>query len=323
MEFSDTLARRLTEAGHCVQAAFRARDIARDDPDVILAPWHQPFQANIYRRIFRELSVPLRKRWIFIVHDVLPHSRFPGDRWLARRGLELSERFLVLSRGQESALKNLLPHLRPEQVVFTPHPVYDGQRPFPGGREAARRELGITACRVLLFFGFVKRYKGLDVLLRAMPEILRDHSNTQLWVCGPFDGLGARYERLMKKLGIASAMVLYDRYFAGTDIDRVFAAADAVVLPYRKATQSGVIATAYALNTPVIASRVEGVEEYMRDGETGLLIPPRDPSALAAAVKRFFEAGGRSAFSPSVSREAARYSWKSFISCLEKLTFVL
>ncbi|MBU0507979.1 glycosyltransferase [bacterium] len=290
-----------------------ARIITAHSPDLILAMWWMPLFAPGYRAVLRALSSDLRARWIFVIHDVVSHERFPGDTLLSRSALRHGTRFLALSSGQEKALRKLLPNLPDSAVTMQPHPVYDNYRRFRGTAEEAREQLGVKGSRVLLFFGFVRRYKGLDILLRAMPEILRHDPNTRLLIAGPFHHARTHYERLIEKLGIRRTVVIHDRYFSGDDVGMCFAAADVVVLPYRSATQSGVIPIAFALGVPVIATRVEGIEEYVRDGETGLLVPPEDPTALANAVEQLFDRSGTETFASAITEEAARYSWAGFI----------
>ncbi len=351
--FTDTLTQKLRDAGHeAVIVGFRklslfsenravaetsdsiesvfipwqprtwkivAEAIARHNPDLILVMWWLPIHAFAYRAVRKHLPPELQLRWVYVIHDVISHDRWPGECWLAKGALASAGQFLVLSHGQERVLRQLLV-AAPVSITYAPHPLYDTCHKFVGGVSKARASLGLTASRVLLFFGYVRPYKGLDLLLKAMPEILRDFPDTQLLIAGPFCERRACYKRLIKRLAIGPSTVIHDRYFSGDDIGLCFAAADCVILPYRRATQSGVIPAAYALNTPVIAARVDGLEEYVRDGETGYLIEPNNPAAIVEAVRRFYEAGGSDQFTAGMTVEAACYSWNSMIETLEHLT---
>jgi D-inositol-3-phosphate glycosyltransferase len=293
-----------------------ARTIAKHEPDVIAAMWWMPPFAFGYRALFRALPKELQNRFVYIIHDVVSHERFPGDAWLAKLALKESLRFLILSRAVEQRLIRLLPETRATQVVFAPHPLYEDLRPFAGTAEEARAQLGVTAPRVLLFFGFIRRYKGLDILLRALPEIRARCGDVQLLVCGPFHQNRARYEKLMAQLGIAAHVVVQDRYFSGNDVAPCFAAADAVVLPYRSATQTGVAPMAFALGTPVIATRVGGLAEAVTDGETGFLVEPDNPRKLAEAVERFYARGGKTTLAARIDSAARRFSWAELINAV-------
>jgi D-inositol-3-phosphate glycosyltransferase len=290
--------------------------IAAHEPDVIAAMWWMPPFAFGYRALFRALPRNLQNRFVYIIHDVVSHERFPGDAWLAKHVLQESPRFLVISRAEERRLKKLLPDVKVEQIVYAPHPYDEDLPPLAGSAEEARARMGVTAPRVLLFFGFVRRYKGLDLLLRALPEIRKRCGDVQLLVCGPFHQKRAHYEKLIARLGIERHVVIQDRYFSGDDIAPCFAAADAVVLPYRSATQTGVAPMAFALGTPVIATRVGGLAEAVTNGETGFLVEPNDPQKLAQTVETFFARSGKQAFAEAIRRVLNENSWEQFIRTL-------
>jgi len=296
-----------------------ARAIENFQPDVIAAMWWMPTFGPGYWGVARALSQTYRKRLVYVIHDVVSHERRPGDAWLAKLALRTAAKFLVLSRSEGARLKRMLPEVTDECIVFSPHPAFDHYLKFPGTAEEARKILGVSAKRVLLFFGFVRRYKGLDLLVRAMPRIVQENGDVQLVVCGPFHERRARYEKLIESLGMGGRIVLHDRYYSGDDVGVCFAAADAVVLPYRSATQSGVIPTSIALETPVIATRAGGLDEAMSNAVMGVVIDGPQPDAIAAAVKRFYDAGGRAAFEDAVRAEAKRQSWEELVAVLEKL----
>jgi glycosyltransferase involved in cell wall biosynthesis len=140
---------------------------------------------------------------------------------------------------------------------------------------------------VALFFGYVRRYKGLDILLRAWPRV-RESRPVTLVVAGEFYEDAAPYRALAAAAGGEPAVRILDRYLPDDEVEALFKAADVAVLPYRSATQSGVTHVAYALGVPVILTDVGGLGETVRDEETGLVVPPEDPAALAEAVVRFF-----------------------------------
>jgi glycosyltransferase involved in cell wall biosynthesis len=296
-----------------------ARIIEAFRPDLIAAMWWMPPFGPGYRGVARALSAEYRRRLVYVIHDVVSHERRPGDVYLAKMALRTASKFLVLSRAEERRLKQLLPDVAEERIYFAPHPPFDRYRVFSGTVQDARRQLGVEAERVLLFFGFVRHYKGLDLLLRAMPQIVRENGDVKLAVCGPIHERRARYEKLLDETGMRERVVLHDHYFSGEEVSMCFAAADAVVLPYRSATQSGVIPTALALETPVISTRAGGLDEAMRDGQMGVVIEQAESAAIAAAVKRFYDAGGRAAFESGVREAAKRQSWQEFAGVLERL----
>lgn len=296
-----------------------AHAITAFDPELILLMWWLPQLAFAYRGILNALAPSLRARAAYLVHDVVSHERWPLDAVLARWGLSAAPRCVALSDYECDRLRKLLPALPAERIVLAPHPLFTAYRPYAEGAAAARRELGIDASRVLLFFGFIRRYKGLDVLLRALPEILAFDPHLQLLIAGPFHHRRRTYEQLLKRLGVHRAVVIHDRYFSGADIARCFAAADCVILPYRSATQSGVVPIAAALGVPAIVTRVGALPEAVCDAETGYVIPPESPPAIADAVRRFYARGGRAAFHDAIAREAQRRTGDTFRQAIEQL----
>jgi D-inositol-3-phosphate glycosyltransferase len=296
-----------------------ARAIEAFEPDLILAMWWLPTFGPGYRAVARALPEKYRERLVYVIHDVVSHERRPGDAALARMALRTARKFLVLSLAEGKRLRDILPEVKGDDIHFAPHPPYDHYRPFPGTMEEARRQMGVRAGRVLLFFGFVRRYKGLDLLLEAMPDILKDNAETELLVCGPFHESRAKHEKRMAALGIREHVIIHDRYFSGDDVGVCFAAADAVVLPYRSATQSGVIPVAIALTTPVIATRAGGLDEAIGGKPIGEIISAMRPQAIAEAVRRFYDAGGRAAYEENVRAEAKRQSWDEMVRVIEKL----
>jgi glycosyltransferase involved in cell wall biosynthesis len=189
-----------------------------------------------------------------------------------------------------------------------PHPFYAQFDRGRWTRETARERLGVQG-EVALFFGYVRRYKGLDVLLSAWKEV-RERRPATLLVAGEFYEDPAPYRRLAAAAGGDPGVRLLERYLPDEEVECVFKAADVVVLPYRSATQSGVTHVAYALGVPVIITGVGGLAETVRGGETGLVVPPENPPALAEAIVRFFAEGMRERLAAGVGALKAEHSWE-------------
>jgi glycosyltransferase involved in cell wall biosynthesis len=191
------------------------------------------------------------------------------------------------------------------------HPLY---AQFDAGRvtrEQARAALGIAPdAEVALFFGYVRAYKGLDVLLDAWPRV-RAKRPVELVIAGEFYEDAAPYRARVAAAGGAPAVRLLDRYLPDAEVETVFKAADVVVLPYRSATQSGVTHVAYALGLPVITTDVGGLAETVTPGETGVVVPPEDPGSLADAVVRFFAEAQGPALRRGVERVRQSHSWSA------------
>ncbi len=296
-----------------------ARAIRRYEPELILFAWWMPFFGVGYWAVAKLLGKLYRGRLVFLLHNVIPHERRFGDVFFSRLALNQSRSYLALSRAEEKEMHRLFPQVPKGNIYYSPHPLYDNYAPYKGSQADARRELGLTSSRILLFFGFVREYKGLDVLLRAMPQIRQRYPDLTLAIVGEFYQDRAKYDDLIRDLKIESAVLVHSGYVSGNDVGTWFAACDVVVLPYRSATQSGIVPIAYALSTPVITTDVGGLGEVVLHGTTGFVVPPEDPVALAEAVGQFYEKGGRPAFEQSVKSHQKDFSWETMRTMIEKI----
>ena len=282
-----------------------ARHLERFAPGAVVLKWWMPFFAPA----FASSVGPLRRRGtrvVLVCDNLLPHEKRPFDRELTGWMLRNSDGYLVMSESVERDLAALKPGAPCRRV---PHPFY---AQFDRGRftrESARARLGLDpAAEVVLFFGYVRRYKGLDTLLDAWPAV-RARRPATLVVAGDFYEDPAPYRALAAPAG--DSVRLREGYQSDEDVEALFRAADVVVLPYRSATQSGVTHVAYALGVPVITTDVGGLAETVRPGETGLVVPPGDRVALAAAVVRYFEEDLGPGLRAGVRALRAAHSWEA------------
>jgi glycosyltransferase involved in cell wall biosynthesis len=286
-----------------------ARAVAAWRADTLVYKWWLPFFGPAYAPVLgaaRRAGAAV----VMIADNLVPHERRPFDSLFTRWVLARTDAFVVMSESVERDLERLVPGALSRRV---PHPVY-AQYASALGQSEAKARLGVSG-DVLLFFGFVRRYKGLDVLLEAMPRILARRPAT-LVVAGEFYEPDAPYLERVRALGLGERVRILDRYLPDEEVRTLFAAADVAVLPYRSATQSGVVPVAYAAGCPVITTRVGGLPEVVEEGASGHIVPPADPAALADAVLRFLAAGGRAAYAAGVARVAARYTWEALAEAI-------
>jgi D-inositol-3-phosphate glycosyltransferase len=244
-------------------------------PDLLIVSWWLPFFAMAYGYILRRIKC----RKIMLAHNIIPHEPWPATHTLLRYAFSKVDKIVVLSKSCLLDLKRNLPNAIVKKAVVGFHPIYESlhlndyqPQAFPG----------------LLFFGLIKEYKGLDILLRAMPIIRLAIPDIRLRIAGSVYGSAKVYQNLIKELNLEANVECHFRYLDDAEVAGLFAISDVCILPYKSATQSGVIATALSYETPVIATDVGGLGEYVEHGKTGLLIPPDNPPALAAAVIRFY-----------------------------------
>jgi len=291
-----------------------ARRIARERPDVVVAKWWMPFFGPAYT-----VSLWLAKklcgcRVVFIVDNAVPHEKRPGDMLITRLGFGIADGFIVMSEAVKSDLLSIRPDAN---YILTPHPLYDvfGE---PKDPQRAKDTLGVSG-PVLLFFGFVRRYKGLHILIEAMPKILDKIPDATLLVAGEFYEDKAPYVERIKELGIEDNVKVADGFIANEEVADYFCASDLLVLPYLSATQSGITQIAYVFGTPVVATRVGGLPEVVKDGVTGYLVEPEDPDAVADAVVKYFREADKEEFRAGISGERKRFSWETFVEAVLRL----
>ena len=253
---------------------------------------------------------------MIVVHNALPHERRPGDVLLGRYFLKLADGCLVMSEAVAQDLLQLGVLAPIRQVV---HPVYDRFGPaLP--RERARRGLGLSLeAPVLLFFGLVRKYKGLHVLLESLPRVIETLPTARLVVAGEFYEEEAAYRALIRQYGIEKHVHFHAEYIPTNDVARYFSAADVVVQPYVTATQSGVAQIAFQFDRPAIITDVGGLAEVVPHEKAGLVVPPEDPVALADAIVRFFTDEMSVSLTEGVRREKEKYSWDHLYKAIEEL----
>jgi len=277
-----------------------ARRLRLENADLVVFDWWQPFFGPCHGVITRLIRRQYAGRLVFVTENVVSHEGRFIDRLLTRIGLANASCFIALSDQVVGELRS-----------FGDQPVYRSELPvYSGSRDAAkkadkRRELGLDEKdQVLLFFGYVRKYKGLDLLIRALPAIAAQLPRVRLLIVGEFYDKPDYYLQLIDSLGMKSRVTLIDRYVANEEVAGFYRAADVVVLPYRSATQSGILNMAYGHGKPAVVTRVGGLAEFVIHGETGLIVDPDSPGALARGVIEFFRLRGRIDFSAQIRARA-------------------
>ena len=291
-----------------------ARAIARKKPDLLIFKYWLPFFGPCFGAISSMVRQWTGAKVLFICDNVIPHERRPGDVVFTRFAFRYVDYFIAQSRAVERELKEFWPSA---QYRFIPHPVYEI---FGKGisKSAARKKIGLRDPRMILFFGYVRRYKGLETLLHALPLVLQ-RIPVKLLVVGEFYDDERRYRELVKTLGIEKHVSIHADYVPNDKVGTYFSASDVVVLPYRSATQSGIVQIAYQFDKSVIATDVGGLAEVIIDGETGFLVPPDNPAALADAIVEFYQKKLEKKFEKRVKKEKLRYSWSAMVKAIVEL----
>ena len=295
-----------------IRAGFH---VARKRPDVVLVQWWHPFFAPAIFTICLIVRMMRRTRILFLCHNVMPHETSPLDQFLSRIAFSIADSFLVQSREDRD---NLLRIKKRPRVALNPHPIYDFFEKAGLTRDEARQKIGAGEDRLILFFGYIRPYKGMKFLLEAMPEI-RDKTGAGLLVVGEFYEPSDPYLEIVRRSGVVDAVRFVDRYVGNEEVEAFFTASDVVVLPYVTATQSGIAQIAIFFDRPVIVTGVGGLPEVVTQGRTGFVVPPSDADAIAKAVIEFYDGGWAGRMEPHFADERKRFSWTGLVSSLEGL----
>jgi glycosyltransferase involved in cell wall biosynthesis len=255
----------------------------RRRPDLVLFVWWNPFFGVCYGFMARALKRRLHVPVVFVCENVISHENRFVDRFLTGFALRAADAFMVLSDVVARRLQVMFPETPLRKAAL---PIYDCYRSSDVDRAGARSALGLSR-PTALFFGYVREYKGLRHLLRAMPRVL-ESTEIDLLVVGEFYDDRRKYDRIIEEEGLEDHVHVVAEHVPDESVADYFSAADLVVLPYVSATQSGITQIAFAFGLPVVSTDVGGLTEVVRDGETGYIVKPADERGLASAIVRFF-----------------------------------
>jgi len=287
--------------------------ILKSQADIVLFHWWHPFFAPAYRVISGRLGNSIKK--IAVCHNLLPHEAGPGLRRAVKLGLGRMDGLILHSRDEHTSALHYFPKA---QSALAFHPLYDQ---FPGEdipKSQARQRLGLDEdSKIILYFGLIRPYKGVDVLIEALLKLKMDVNLKALIVGEIYKGCESIRERL-KQLP-ADRVLLIDKFVPDNEVAVYFRAADLVVLPYKSATQSGVIPIAYRCRRPVVATRVGGLPEAVEDGLSGWLVPPNNADELARAICCYFSELNTPDMEAGIETIAKRLTWERYVEVLSDL----
>ncbi len=285
--------------------------------DLLILQWWVPFWTPTLATISYMVKQFTTTKILFICHHIAPPDKGPFDLLLAKPVLRQGDYFITMSDEDTQALQKIVPGARFNKVFI---PTYDIFAQLATGSFMVQNgwQIDRISDRVILFFGFVRRYKGLRYLLEAISQITPEIP-VSLLIVGEFWECKNKYVNLIKKLGISACVKIIDKYIPNEEVANYFTRADVVVLPYLEATQSGVIQLAYSFNKPVITTSVGGLAEVVEHDKTGFVVPPRNSRALAIALSTYFTNGCQERFSRAIQAQHSRFRWSHFVDAIEEL----
>ena len=291
------------------------KQLKKEKPDLIIVRFWIPFMGPALGTMLREVIKNKQTKIICIADNIIPHEHHPGDRTFTRYFLKSCDAFITMS---EKVMKDLRWFETQKPAVIVPHPLYDNFGDLLP-KEEARKKIGIPENeKIILFFGFIRNYKGLDILLQSMADERIKSAGIKLLVAGEFYEDKTRYEELISKLGIEDQLILRTDFIPDSEVKNYLCAADAVIQPYRNATQSGVTPLAYHFEKPMVVTNVGGLAALVPHEKTGLVAEP-NPRSIADAILRFYQLG-ENYFIPHLRTEKQKYSWNNIVHAIMKLT---
>lgn len=291
--------------------------ICRGQPDLVILPWWVSFWAPQFWTISSLIKFFNASKILFLCHNVVAHESKWIDKVLTRLVLSKGDFFIVHSTEDQQNLLRILPNAKIKKGF---HPTYDFFVSVDDTPDALRQRYHIKR-HVILFFGFVRAYKGLKYLIQALPEVRSVIQDITLLIVGEFWTDKQKYLRLIKELDLEDSIIIIDQYIPNEDVGLYFRVAHLVVQPYTSATASGIIQIAFGFNKPVIATKVGSLSDVVEDGKTGYLVEPGSSHELAKAIIKFFQENRMEMFSENIQKENEKFSWERMVELIEDVAF--
>lgn len=288
------------------------REIKALNADLLIVKFWLPFMAPCLGTICKLVRGNNKTKVISIIDNIIPHEKRIGDFQFAKYFVNNVDGFIAQSKSVLSDL-NLFDATKPKR--FSPHPLYDNfGAAIP--KEEAKAKLGLDSNKhYLLFFGFIRDYKGLDILLKAIADKRFKDQNINVIVAGEFYNNSEQYHQLIEELKIADLVTLRTDFIPDDMVRYYFCASDIVVQPYKHATQSGVTQICYHFNRPMIVTNVGGLPEIVPNDVVGYVVEP-EPTSIANAILKFYAEQKEDVFAANINIEKEKYSWNAMLKSI-------
>lgn len=290
------------------------RQIKNWKPDIIIVRFWLPLMGPALGTILRQVKKNRHTKIICLADNVIPHEKRPGDQPFTRYFLKACDAFVTMS---EKVLSDLRLFEKTKPAILVAHPLYDnfGEKV---SKQEARKNLSINKDeKLVVFFGFIRHYKGLDMLLEAMADERIKKQNIKLLIAGEFYEDETSYGRLIETYNLTDRIIVHNHFIADADVKNFICAADCIVQPYRNATQSGVTPLAYHFEKPMIVTAVGGLPDLVPHKKAGLVAQP-NPASIADAIVEYYSLG-EDFFIPNVLEEKKKYSWQKLTAAITDL----
>jgi len=286
--------------------------IKKAKPDILLIRFWLPLMGPCFGTVARIVKSNRHTVALCIFDNVIPHEKRPGDKLLTRYFTRSIDGAVVMSDTVLNELKEFSSNL---PVRFSPHPLFDNYGSMVVRNDALAALNLDSGYSYLLFFGFIRAYKGLDILIEAFSDERLRNRKLKLLVAGEFYEDDAPYRSLIKKYNLENDVIFFDHFIRDTEVPLFFSAADIVVQPYKSATQSGVTQIAYFFEKPMLVTDVGGLKEIVPDGICGYVVRP-EPGLIASALLDYFEKNRKAEFTIGVKHEKEKFSWDKMTAAI-------
>lgn len=291
------------------------REIGKLKADLVIIRYWMPFMAPCLGSIARIVRRNKHTKVVAITDNIIPHEKMPGGTLLSRYFVKSCDGFLAMSRAVLTDL-NTFDQQRPR--VYSPHPLYDNFGAMVTRQQAVNYLKLEENIHYILFFGFIREYKGLDLLIQAFADERFRKLPVKLLVAGEFYIDAKPYLERIEKLGLTNHVLLRTEFIENSEIVYYFCASDIVAQPYRDATQSGVTQIAYHFEKPMLTTNVGGLSEMVPDGKVGYVVAPQ-VNEISEALLRFFNENKYGEFSANAAFEKKRFSWELLLNRIDDL----
>ncbi len=292
------------------------KKIRKKNADVVIFAYWMSFMAPCFGTIARQVKKNKKSRCIGLIHNMIPHETNILDKIFPGYFVNAMDGFTTLSQAVIADINKFDHKNKPKS--WAPHPIYDHYGELIDKAEA-RKLLGFdTQGRYVLFFGFIRDYKGLDLLIDAFGDLRIQDMGIKLVVAGEFYGDPAPYLDRIRTLDISNEVVLCTDYIPDNEVNRYFRACDLVAQPYKSATQSGVTQIAFHFEKPMLVTNVGGLPEIVPDGKIGYVVEP-NAQEIANAIVKFYKEEKEEAFTEGVRTEKQKYSWDKMTAAVLKV----
>jgi D-inositol-3-phosphate glycosyltransferase len=290
-------------------------EIKKLKAETIVIRYWMPFMAPCLGTIARIIRSNKKSKVVAIADNIIPHEKMPGGNLLSRYFVKSCDGFIVMSRAVLNDL-GTFDKVRPRR--FSPHPLYDNFGDSIS-KSLAKKNLGLEeTTKYILFFGFIREYKGLDLLIKAFADERFRELPVKLLIAGEFYVDGKPYLDLINSLGLEEQIILRTDFIENSEIVNYFCASDIVAQPYKDATQSGVTQIAYHFEKPMLTTNVGGLSEMVPNGKVGFVVEP-DVNEISNALLRFFNENKEEEFSANAAIEKKRFSWEILLGRIDSI----